>query len=55
VPVLAAVIEPADSGVSGSAVSPYSNFTRANGTSMISAAICDMIVYVPVPISCVPA
>ena len=54
-PVLAAVCDPPETGVSGISVSPSSKRTRSGGRPSASAAICVMIVYVPVPMSCVPA
>ena len=54
-PTLAVVCEPDAIGASGSCVSPSSKRTFSTGTPSSSAAICVMIVYAPVPRSCVPA
>ena len=54
-PVDAIVTEPVDAGFSGMSVSPSSKRTRSTGMPNASAATCDMTVYVPQPISCMPA
>ena len=47
-------IDPPESGPSGSVVSPSAKVTDSRGRPRVSAAICVMIVYVPVPMSAVP-
>ena len=47
-------IEPPEIGPSGSDVSPSATSTLSSGTPVLSAASCARIVYVPVPMSCVP-
>jgi hypothetical protein len=53
-PTLATVIDPPDTGACGRSLSPSSKRTRSRGKSSVSAAICVITVYVPVPRSCVP-
>ena len=47
-------IEPPETGPSGSDVSPSATSTLSSGTPVFSEASCARIVYVPVPMSCVP-
>jgi hypothetical protein len=47
-------IEPPEMGPSGSDVSPSATSTLSSGRPVFSAASCARIVYVPVPMSCVP-
>ena len=47
-------IEPPEIGPSGSDVSPSATSTLSSGTPVFCAASCARIVYVPVPMSCVP-
>src|SRR5207248_5892952 len=55
VPVEAAVTDPVDAGFSGRSVLPSSKRTWPGAMPNASAAIWDIDVYVPQPISCVPA
>ena len=47
-------IEPPEIGPSGSDVSPSATSILSSGTPVFSEASCARIVYVPVPMSCVP-
>ena len=47
-------IEPPEIGPSGSDVSPNMTSTLSSGTPVLSETSCARIVYVPVPMSCVP-
>ena len=47
-------IEPPETGPSGSDVSPSATSILSSGTPVFCEASCARIVYVPVPMSCVP-
>ncbi len=51
---LGTVDDPPDPGAGGNVLSPSSNRTCSTGTPSVSAATCDITVYVPVPRSWVP-
>src|SRR6478672_10420122 len=50
---LAVVIDPPETGAGGNRESPRDAVIRSVGMPSVSAAICVMVVYVPVPMSCV--